>query len=83
MATIDENLLMKLVDKYGLDKEQVTKVRSRLWFKLTKEYNMITDNHVSKAKMVKKWQNVEYRKRKKIASVNPEEVSKEKGCGML
>ena len=70
MSRIDENLLMKLVDRFGLDKEQVSKTRSRLWFKLTKEYNQITDNNISKAKMVKKWQNVEYRKRCKESKGN-------------
>ena len=62
---IDENLLAKLVDKYGLDKEQNASARARLWFRLTKDYNQITNSSFTKSKIAKKWQNVEYRRRTK------------------
>ena len=53
MSKVDENLLGKLVIKYGLDREQNPKDRNRLWFKLTKEYNDITGGSHPKSKLSK------------------------------
>ena len=58
---IDENLLGRLVSKYGLDREANQKARTRLRFKLTKEYNALTGSSHPKAKVAKKWQNVAFR----------------------
>ena len=63
MPSVDEKLLAKLVSKYGVDKEPVQAARSRLWGRVVKEYNAITDNNVSRQKIVKKWQNVAYQKK--------------------
>ena len=63
MPSVDEKLLAKLVAKYGVDKEPVQAARSRLWGRIVKEYNAITDNNVSRQKIVKKWQNVVYQKK--------------------
>jgi len=65
MSKVDENLLGKLVIKYGLDREQNPKDRNRLWFKLTKEYNDITGGSHPKSKLSKKWQNVAFRDKSK------------------
>jgi len=64
---IDENLLQKMVVKYGLDREQNAKHRTRLWDKLTKDYNRTTDGSFAKAKFVKKWQNVQFRDKNKTS----------------
>ena len=63
MPSVDEKLLAKLVSKYGVDKEPQQTARSRLWGRVVKEYNTITDNNVSRQKIVKKWQNVAYQKK--------------------
>ena len=63
MPSVDEKLLAKLVSKYGVDKEPQQNARSRLWGRVCKEYNTITDNNVSRQKIVKKWQNVAYQKK--------------------
>ena len=42
MTFVDESLLAKLVDKYGVDKEQVQATKQRLWVKIKNEYNAIT-----------------------------------------
>ena len=63
MPSVDEKLLAKLVTKYGVDKEPVQAARSRLWSRIAKDYNAITDNNVSRQKIVKKWQNIVYQKK--------------------
>ena len=63
MPSVDEKLLAKLVNKFGVDKEPQQTARSRLWGRVVKEYNTITDNNVSRQKIVKKWQNVSYQKK--------------------
>ena len=63
MPSVDEKLLSKLVSKYGVDKEPQQTTRSRLWSRVVKDYNAITDNNVSRQKIVKKWQNVAYQKK--------------------
>ena len=63
MPSVDEKLLAKLVSKFGVDKEPQQTARSRLWGRIVKEYNTITDNNVSRQKIVKKWQNVSYQKK--------------------
>ena len=63
MPSVDEKLLAKLVSKFGVDKEPQQTARSRLWGRVVKEYNTITDNNVSRQKIVKKWQNISYQKK--------------------
>ena len=63
MPSVDEKLLAKLVSKFGVDKEPQQTARSRLWGRVVKEYNTITDNNVSRQKIVKKWQNITYQKK--------------------
>ena len=72
---IDENLLGRLVSKYGLDREANQKVRTRLWFKLTKEYNALTGSSHPKAKVAKKWQNVAFRQKNKGLADPPDASS--------
>ncbi len=69
MSFVDDRLLGKLVDKYGLEKEAMTSAKSKLWGKVTREYNQITGNAHTKAKLNKKWQNIKHQrklKRKKL-----------------
>lgn len=68
MVYVDDGLLTKLVDKYGVEKVHGTANKSKLWGKVTKEYNSITGNIHTKGKLCKKWQNVKQQakmKRKK------------------
>ena len=41
MAYVDEKLLTRLVDKYGLERQTTNLARSALWGKVTKEYNQV------------------------------------------
>jgi|APCry1669190288_1035285.scaffolds.fasta_scaffold871465_1 hypothetical protein len=41
MAYVDEKLLSKLVDKYGVERHTANLARSALWGKVTKEYNKV------------------------------------------
>lgn len=65
MPYVDEKLLARLVDKYGLERQKNNMGRSALWGKVTKEYNQITGNTHSKARLSKKWQNIVYQKKTK------------------
>lgn len=66
MVFIDDALLSKLVDKYGLEPENGTAAKSKLWAKVAREYNSISGNVHTKARLSKKWQNVKHiRKMKK------------------
>lgn len=82
MSFIDESLLSRLVDKFGVDVEEVSANKSRLWQKVTKEYNGITGNCHSKARLNKKWQNIKHQrkaKRKKLMDSTPDPVMDESG----
>lgn len=41
MAYVDDKLLAKLVDKYGLERHTANLARSALWGKVTKDYNQV------------------------------------------
>ena len=65
MSFVDESLLSKLVDKFGVDKEEKGPSKTRLWAKVTKEYNSITGNNHTKARLNKKWQNIKHQRKLK------------------
>ena len=41
MPYVDEKLLARLVDKYGLERQTTNIAKSTLWGKVTKEYNKV------------------------------------------
>lgn len=65
MSFVDESLLSKLVGKFGVDKEDKGPTKMRLWAKVTKEYNSITGNSHTKARLNKKWQNIKHQRKLK------------------
>lgn len=65
MPHVDEGLLCKLVDKYGIEPVAKGPQRAKLWAKVTKEYNSITGNMHTKARLDKKWQNLKHTRKVK------------------
>ena len=65
MSFVDESLLSRLVDKFGVDTEEKGPNKTRLWAKITKEYNSITGNSHGKARLSKKWQNIKHQRKLK------------------
>ena len=57
--------LFQLIDKFGVDKEEKGPNKTRLWAKVTKEYNNITGNAHTKARLSKKWQNIKHNRKMK------------------
>ena len=55
----------QLVNKFGVDKEEKGPNKNRLWAKVTKEYNNITGNGHTKARLNKKWQNIKHQRKLK------------------
>jgi len=67
MSYVDEALLSKIIDKLGVDNQTNNATKTRLWAKVTKEYNSITGNTHTKARLSKKWQNIKaIRKQKRM-----------------
>ena len=58
MSYVDESLLARIIDKLGVDSQVNNATKTRLWAKVTKEYNSITGNSHTKARLSKKWQNI-------------------------
>ena len=73
MSYVDESLLSKIVDKLGVDKQTNNATKTKLWAKATKEYNSITGNNHSKARLSKKWQNIKAIRKQKRAKLFAEE----------
>ena len=48
-----------------MDKEEKGPNKTRLWAKVTKEYNNITGNAHTKARLSKKWQNIKHNRKMK------------------
>ena len=65
MPHVDEGLLSKLVDKFGVDNAEKGPNRNKLWAKVTKDYNAITGNMHTKARLDKKWQNIKHTRKMK------------------
>ena len=65
MPHVDEVLLSKLVDKFGVDNAEKGPNRNKLWAKVTKDYNAITGNLHTKARLDKKWQNIKHTRKMK------------------
>ena len=65
MPHVDEGLLSKLVDKFGVDNASKGPNRNKLWAKVTKDYNAITGNMHTKARLDKKWQNIKHTRKMK------------------
>ena len=53
------------MNKFGVDKEEKGPNKNRLWAKVTKEYNNITGNGHTKARLNKKWQNIKHQRKLK------------------
>lgn len=51
MPYVDEKLLARLVDKYGLERQTTNLARSGLWGKVTKEYNQVRNNEITFEKL--------------------------------
>jgi len=66
---VDEGLLSKLVNKYGVENASKGPNRAKLWAKVTKDYNSITGNMHTKARLDKKWQNVKHARKAKRNSL--------------
>ena len=63
------------MDKLGVDKEEKGPNKNRLWAKVAKEYNGITGNAHTKARLNKKWQNIKHQrklKRQKLFEYDPD-----------
>ena len=74
MSYVDESLLAKIIDKFGVDSQINNATKTRLWAKVTKEYNSITGNSHTKARLSKKWQNIKaIRKQKRQKLMATEE----------
>lgn len=72
-AHVDEGLLSKLVNKYGVENASKGPNRAKLWAKVTKDYNSITGNMHTKARLDKKWQNVKHARKAKRNSLMMEQ----------
>ena len=70
---VDEGLLSKLVNKYGVENASKGPNRAKLWAKVTKDYNSITGNMHTKARLDKKWQNVKHARKVKRNSLMMEQ----------
>jgi len=74
MSYVDEALLSKIIDKLGVDNQTNNATKTRLWAKVTKEYNSITGNTHTKARLSKKWQNIKaIRKQKRMKLMTDED----------
>ena len=73
---VDEGLLSKLVNKYGVENASKGPNRAKLWAKVTKDYNSITGNMHTKARLDKKWQNVKHGRKPLLLSSLVSQLSK-------
>ena len=64
-TNISRIIFFQLVNKFGVDKEEKGPNKNRLWAKVTKEYNNITGNGHTKARLNKKWQNIKHQRKLK------------------